>query len=136
MSIILGIVVALVVFPLLVATAVERLTKRPLQLALAFTVVFYCAINLWAPADAATERVMSLVIDSRLTQDPTDLLVLPAMAGAWWLWHLPERSTAPLRRTWGRAIFMIGVATTLATSPGTTGKRAMSPSRRLTHRNS
>lgn len=106
----------MVVFPLLIAVAINRWTRRPMELAIAFTASFFTAINVFAPADVATEWLLSLIVNSRLTMDPTDLVVLPALTGAWWLWNRPAQTLRRLRTAWGRVMFGVGVAITLATS--------------------
>lgn len=112
-------IAGLIIFPLIVAALIERCSRRPVEWAAVATVVFYGSINLFAVADAATERMIGQVIGPvTLTMDPTDLLVLPAVGGALWAWStVPSTS---LRRSWGRIMFAAAIATTLATSPPST----------------
>ena len=109
-------VVAMVVFPLLIAAVVERWSNRPLAIGLAVNTIFFSAINLFATADALTEAAMSLIIETRLTPDPTDLLVLPAMAGAIAVWQRTPTSRAQLRRRVGGIVLGVGCLACIATS--------------------
>ncbi|MDH3706633.1 MAG: hypothetical protein OES57_11245 [Acidimicrobiia bacterium] len=106
-------IAGLVVFPLVVGTLWPG--PRPWAVGIVTTVVGYVAVNVWAPAaDGADDLLTMISGPSRLTVDPTDLLVVPAVAGAWWL------AAHPPGRRWasgvGRAALLVGLGTTLATS--------------------
>ena len=108
---------AMVVFPLLLAIIFERFSRRPMVWAIAVTAIFYSSINLFAFADRWTEAVLSSTIThSRLTQDPTDLITLPLMAGAVWLWRNRAEVQDRVPRAWGRALFVSGAIVCMATS--------------------
>lgn len=109
--------VGLIVFPLLVAAAVERFVRRPVAFGIGFTGIFFGAINLWAPADAATEWLMSLAVRSELTPDPTDVILLPVMLVSYRIWQRPPTSWRTIRLAWGRTVFGLGALTSMATSP-------------------
>lgn len=109
-------VVGLIVFPLLLATIAERWLDRPLRAATVFTALFFGSINTVTAADAFTEWALGIFLGPiNLTVDPTDLLVLPALAGAQWFWH---RDITPytIRRSWGRVVFCAAIWTVVATS--------------------
>jgi hypothetical protein len=109
---------AMVVFPLLIAAIAERVVRRPLAVGVGVTAVFFSAINLSHTANDLTERALSLVIPyPQLWPDPTDLVVLPALAVAAWAWHHPAESWSSLRRAWSGVVFAGALATTMATSP-------------------
>lgn len=108
-------VTGMIVFPLVIAVLIERRVRRPIHWAIAATAVFFGSINLFPAADLATERLLSVFLGPVvLTRDPTDLLVLPLLACAAWLWHTAPR--ADIRRSWGRIVFAGAIVTTLATS--------------------
>lgn len=108
-------IAGLIVFPLILAVLIERRSSRPIEWGIAATIVFYGSINVFPAADAVTETVIGAFIGPvTLTMDSTDLLVLPALVGAWWAWSRARRSS--LRRSWGRVVFTGALATTVATS--------------------
>jgi hypothetical protein len=95
-------VAGLVCFPLLLALVV------PMRLAVAATGVAFAAIKLWEPATAAGEWVMGAVrwpLDAVTTlslpalarvdivRDPTDLLAMPSLAAAWWIYSARGRDS-------------------------------------------
>lgn len=108
---------AMVVFPLLLAVIFERFSRRPMMWAIAATTAFYSSINLFDFADRWTELALTRTIaHSRLTQDPTDLITLPLMAGAVWLWRNRVEIADRVPRAWGRALFAGGAVICMATS--------------------
>jgi len=110
-------VAGLVVFPLILAAMLSWWSRRPMAIATAFTVLLYGSINLFSWADAGAESVMSVFVNSELTRDPSDLVLLPLLAVPWRLWHLASvAGPQKLRRTWSHALLAVGLATTLATS--------------------
>lgn len=109
-------VFAMVVFPLLVAVILGPFVSRPMTWSVVFTGVFFSSINLFDAADRVTERALNLVVPSSLTKDPTDLLVLPIMSLAVFLWNQPIPDVGSIRRHVGRAMLVAGVITTTATS--------------------
>jgi hypothetical protein len=92
----------LVFFPLLVALVV------PMRVAVAATGVGFAAIKLWEPANALGEVVLGAVrwpLDAVTTlslpaltsvdivRDPTDLIALPSLAAAWWIYSAGGRDS-------------------------------------------
>lgn len=88
-------------FPLLLTAGVRlaiglgrALARRPggipplrtahLTAAVVATGLVFCAINLSPTAMALYGDALSLVVPSRGTVDPSDLLALPMLAAAWW----------------------------------------------------
>lgn len=108
---------AMIVFPLLIALMLDRFFRRPMAIAIAVTTVFYSSINLFDWADGVTEEVLSATItNSALTRDPTDLVTLPVMVLAIWLWRKRLSVEGTIGRAWGRMMFASGVVVCMATS--------------------
>jgi len=106
-------VAGLVVFPLVVGTLWPG--PRPWAVGIVATSVAFVAVNSWASAADGVDDLLSLAVGpSRLTVDPTDLLVLPAVGAAAWV------AAHPPGRRWasgvGRATLLVGLGATLATS--------------------
>ncbi len=110
-------VFGLVVFPLLLAALLERGVRRPMAWATAATVSLFVSINMSSTANGQVERIFGLwVADPILYPDPTDLLVLPAVAGAWFAWHRPLPSIGSARKAWGRTVLAGALVASIATS--------------------
>jgi hypothetical protein len=93
----------LVMFPLLVATVL------PIRVAVVGTGIAFAAVKLWAPANLVGEWLMGVVrwpLDAVTTQslpaltsveivrDPTDLIAIPSLAVAWWIYSVGGRDPA------------------------------------------
>lgn len=109
-------VCAMVVFPLLLAVVFARFTKRAGLWATGVTGLFFSSINLLDVVDRSVESCLSLFFPSELTKDPTDLIVLPVMSVAVWLWNHPQADAAALRRRAGRVVFAAGALASMATA--------------------
>lgn len=117
----------LVVFPLLVASLLPRSISRRIDWALAATAIFFTAINLSAVASGGIESVFGpLLTNPQLTPDPTDLLCLPCLLGARWIWSSALPVDSRFIATLGRAVFASAIVASLATSQGpVTSERAI-----------
>lgn len=56
---------------------------------------------------------------SQLILDPTDLVALPALAVAWWIWQRPSYASPAVGRPFGIAALTLAWLATVATSPPT-----------------
>lgn len=109
-------VAGLIVFPLIVAAVLAWWARNPMRVALICTAVLYGSVNLWTLADSAMESTMGWFLRSVLTQDTTDLFLLPLLVVPWHLWRTATGQSGELRRAWRHALLGIGIATTVATS--------------------
>lgn len=110
-------VLGLVVFPLLLAALLEPFVGRPHRWGVAATTTVFVGINLSAEFAGVVARGISpLMTNPTLTPDASDLLVLPALFGSWWLWERTALSTDGLRRFWGGVVLALGLGVTMATS--------------------
>ncbi|QKW22958.1 hypothetical protein HUT16_31230 [Kitasatospora sp. NA04385] len=102
----------------LLASAVPRLRgERAARLGVAVTAVtFGCAKSSAAGAELAS-RCWSVLtgVPSRTVADRTDLLALPVLAVAWWLWRRSAHRR-PLRRTLALVTVPLAVVSMAATS--------------------
>jgi hypothetical protein len=95
-------VAGLVFFPLLLAMIL------PIRTAIGATGLAFAAVKLWEPANGAGEWVMGAIrwpLDAVTTlslpalarvdivRDPTDLLALPSLAAAWWIYSAGGRDS-------------------------------------------
>lgn len=80
----------LVFFPLLVAVAMTLVirSRHVITAAIALTAASFSVIKTVPIAADATEQAMASMIGlrSQIVVDPTDLIALPAVAVAWWIW--------------------------------------------------
>ncbi|MFF4342478.1 hypothetical protein ACFY00_21420 [Kitasatospora sp. NPDC001540] len=122
----------LVVPPLLAlpATALARLRgERAAQLGLALTAVTFAVAKSSAAGAGWASRGWSALtgVPSRTVADRTDLLALPVLAVAWWLWRCSARPQ-PLRRArrvLGLVAVPLAVLATAATSAATVPEAAL-----------
>ncbi|MFB7946599.1 hypothetical protein ACFC6L_16985 [Kitasatospora phosalacinea] len=110
----------LVVPPLLAlpAALLGRLRgERAAQLALAVTAVTFAVAKSSAAGAGWASRGWSVLtgVPSRTVADRTDLLALPVLAVAWWLWRRSARPR-PLRRALALVAVPLAVLATAATS--------------------
>jgi len=106
----------LIVFPIIVAALLSWWVRRPMQVAIATTIAIFGAINVFASAETALESVMSAVLASELTRDPTDLLLLPVLAVPMRLWKSAAARDTQVSKSWAHVLLGMGIAATLATS--------------------
>ncbi|GLW68342.1 hypothetical protein Kpho02_06410 [Kitasatospora phosalacinea] len=119
----------LVVPPLLalLVSAVPRLRgERAARLGVALTALtFGCAKSSAAGAELASHGWSLLTgVPSRTVADRTDLLALPVLAVAWWLWRRSARPR-PLRRALALVAVPLAVLATAATSAATVPEAAL-----------
>lgn len=115
-------VAGLVVFPLLLAVPLATMNvRRPLPAAVVATGAGFALVKASAVGAAAASAVWSVGFPTTMRADPTDLLALPALTGAWWVdRHTRSRPAIDWRRTAGiaagMAVLPIAVLATAATN--------------------
>ena len=115
-------VAGLVVFPLLLAVLAAMVgVRRPLQAALVLTGLGFAVVKSFDEGAAVASTVWSLGFPTTMRADASDLLTLPALAGAWWVDSRARRTpSVGWRRTvavaTGMALLPVAVLTTAATN--------------------
>jgi len=109
-----GLVVAPALLATLCALVLPRLPARPVAVVAVVTTGLGFG---WVKAFPAGAHVASaawgLILPSRVLADPTDLVALPALAVAWWVWRrtwAEPRTAPPGRAGWtvsGRAVSVV-----------------------------
>jgi hypothetical protein len=104
--------------PLALVARRTRLDQRAIgRAALALTGIGFVLVKTYAPANAAVAATYALVVGwpAKLALDPSDLLALPGLAGAWWIWRHADRP--PQRALQQTAGLLLAVAALVADSP-------------------
>jgi hypothetical protein len=115
-------VAGLVVFPLLLAVPLAAVrVRRPLPAAVVVAGAGFLFVKASAVGAGAASAVWSAGLPTTMRADPTDLLAMPALTGAWWIdRQIRSRPATDWRRTAGiaagMAVLPIAVLATAATN--------------------
>ena len=108
-----------IVVPLLIATVFEHRSRRAIDFAAGATAFVLAAINTLPVADRLYEAALSVVVPSVNTMDATDLIAVPFVLVARQIWLRVHAPQPGLLAAWGRAVFVVGIMATAATSQAT-----------------